>query len=343
MFGSGVRRPLPAAAGVDPEIARFTAAFDQLGIDSEHDYDPVWQKCRELGVAPHLPYRRPQLWRAQFAVELHLQPYRSLRGGRSCGGEGAVPRRRHPPLPRSALRLRRRRRLGLPALRRFDRASGTAWRRRGSPGEHQPRRSSTGHCCAGMSTSTAMPTSQPSSTSATAGPREEDELTGGVPVLDDGGLRDCRGRGLGLHLRRARPLDFGWRSGRPYQRDRVRTRLPVPARINAIFSFMMSAISTCPTCASPAEGARAGRGRRRITAEDFRDFTFANAVRLWGTQVPASSTAPASPRKPRTRAATAASRRRIAQRRLQRAAVASAACRAEQAICRARRCRSASR
>ena len=26
--------------------------FERLGIDSDHDYDPVWQKCRELGVAP---------------------------------------------------------------------------------------------------------------------------------------------------------------------------------------------------------------------------------------------------------------------------------------------------
>src|SRR5207249_4592945 len=26
--------------------------LDELGIDSEHDYDPLWQKCRELGIAP---------------------------------------------------------------------------------------------------------------------------------------------------------------------------------------------------------------------------------------------------------------------------------------------------
>jgi hypothetical protein len=34
-----------------------------------------------------------------------------------------------------------------------------------------------------------------------------------------------------------------------------------------------------------------------ITADDFRDFTFANAVRLWGTQTRASSRAPASRKK----------------------------------------------
>src|ERR1700741_5436263 len=52
MFGSGIRRPLPGAKGVDPEIARFAAHYDQLGVDSDYDYDPVWQKCRELKIAP---------------------------------------------------------------------------------------------------------------------------------------------------------------------------------------------------------------------------------------------------------------------------------------------------
>src|ERR1700730_10895790 len=52
MFGSGIRRPLPGAKGVDPEIARFAAHYDQLGLDSDFDYDPVWQKCRELKMAP---------------------------------------------------------------------------------------------------------------------------------------------------------------------------------------------------------------------------------------------------------------------------------------------------
>ena len=26
--------------------------YENLGIDSDHDYDAVWQKCRELGMAP---------------------------------------------------------------------------------------------------------------------------------------------------------------------------------------------------------------------------------------------------------------------------------------------------
>lgn len=26
--------------------------YERLGIDSDHDYDPVWQTCLELGMAP---------------------------------------------------------------------------------------------------------------------------------------------------------------------------------------------------------------------------------------------------------------------------------------------------
>src|SRR6202007_261593 len=52
MFASAIRRPFAAPKGGDPEVARFAVHFDQLGLDSDYDYDPVWQKCRELKVAP---------------------------------------------------------------------------------------------------------------------------------------------------------------------------------------------------------------------------------------------------------------------------------------------------
>src|SRR5215813_917398 len=52
MFGSGIRRILPVAEGLDPSVARFAAHYDQLGLDSDYDYDPVWRKCVELKIAP---------------------------------------------------------------------------------------------------------------------------------------------------------------------------------------------------------------------------------------------------------------------------------------------------
>ena len=51
LMASMMRRPIPSAAKY-PEAARSAVWFDVLGIDSEHDYDPVWSKCVELGVSP---------------------------------------------------------------------------------------------------------------------------------------------------------------------------------------------------------------------------------------------------------------------------------------------------
>jgi len=52
MLATYVRRPIPAALRISPEAARFGQWFDTYGLDSAHDYDPVWQKCLELGVNP---------------------------------------------------------------------------------------------------------------------------------------------------------------------------------------------------------------------------------------------------------------------------------------------------
>jgi len=52
MVGGLMRRPVPALAQEHPEASKFVEWYDVIGIDSEHDYDPVWQKCRELKIAP---------------------------------------------------------------------------------------------------------------------------------------------------------------------------------------------------------------------------------------------------------------------------------------------------
>src|SRR5207247_2081647 len=52
MFGGGVPRRVPMAKDLDPALGRFAVTYENLGIDSDHDYDAVWQKCRELAMAP---------------------------------------------------------------------------------------------------------------------------------------------------------------------------------------------------------------------------------------------------------------------------------------------------
>jgi len=52
MMGSLIRRPIPALLEEHPEASRFVEWYDPIAIDSDHDYDPVWEKCRELRIAP---------------------------------------------------------------------------------------------------------------------------------------------------------------------------------------------------------------------------------------------------------------------------------------------------
>ena len=52
MLGSMNRCMVPGLADKDREPDRFTLWRDVLGLDSEHDYDPVWQCCQALGFSP---------------------------------------------------------------------------------------------------------------------------------------------------------------------------------------------------------------------------------------------------------------------------------------------------
>jgi predicted TIM-barrel fold metal-dependent hydrolase len=52
MMASLIRRPIRAAARAGAAPNPYAMWLDTLALDSEHDYDPVWAKCQELGVAP---------------------------------------------------------------------------------------------------------------------------------------------------------------------------------------------------------------------------------------------------------------------------------------------------
>lgn len=56
-----VRRPVPQVAREHPDAAPFALRLDTYGIDSDYDYDPVWQKCVDLGVAASM-HASEQSW-----------------------------------------------------------------------------------------------------------------------------------------------------------------------------------------------------------------------------------------------------------------------------------------
>ena len=144
--------------------------YERFGIDSDHDYDPVWQKCRELGMAPtfhaggrgfglrNSPSNFTYNHIGHFAAAGH-----AIAKGLFLGGVT----RRFPDLNFAFLEGG----VGWGCQLFADLIEH--WERRGAKGiaymdpeEARPR-----SCCAAWSTSTATPTSPPSSTSATAGRR----------------------------------------------------------------------------------------------------------------------------------------------------------------------------
>src|SRR5258708_15320977 len=49
----GVRaRSIGRVAEEAPKLSRLAYRLDQFGFDSPYDYDPFWQRCIDLGVAP---------------------------------------------------------------------------------------------------------------------------------------------------------------------------------------------------------------------------------------------------------------------------------------------------
>ena len=49
---SYIRRPIAKAIQEAPNSSRWAYWLDTYGLDSEYDYDPVWSRCRDLGVSP---------------------------------------------------------------------------------------------------------------------------------------------------------------------------------------------------------------------------------------------------------------------------------------------------
>jgi predicted TIM-barrel fold metal-dependent hydrolase len=52
MIGTEIRLPYPQAASLSPEVSGIAERWQSIAIDAPHDYDPFWQRCVDLKVAP---------------------------------------------------------------------------------------------------------------------------------------------------------------------------------------------------------------------------------------------------------------------------------------------------
>ena len=283
MFSSGMARQVPGTAANDPDTARFTVWYDVLGLDSDHDYDPVWATCQKLAIAP-------TFHSAGSNQGLRLSPsnfvYNHIGHFAAAGHAvakaiflGGVTRR-------------------FPGLRFAFLEGGVGWacvllgdliehwekRNRQALDYVDPRK---------LDRSLLMSlVEQYGQHDTAAALRARDgwpdpgtaELTGGVADLDD--FSACKiARKEDWRDLFVTPFYFGceaddrsnvWAFGRSN---------PFGARLNAIFGSDIGHFDV-PDMTQVLPEAYELVEDGFMAPEDFRDFTFANAVRLWGTQNP---------------------------------------------------------
>jgi hypothetical protein len=114
-------------------------------------------------------------------------------------------------------------------------------------------------------------------------PLEEDFLTGGVP-LDDYVHCNITQKQDWIDLF-AKPYYFGCEADDRMNAVAFGKTMPLGARINAIYSSDIGHFDVVDM-RDPLPEAWELVEDGHIGEDDFRDFTFANAVRLWGTQNP---------------------------------------------------------
>jgi predicted TIM-barrel fold metal-dependent hydrolase len=284
MFGSSIARRIPAVAGIDhPTVARFAVTYDQFGLDSAYDYDPVWQKCRELGIAPtfHTGGRSFGLRNSatnftfnhigHFAAAGHAVAKALFLGGVT---------RRFPELRFAFLEGG----VGWGCQLFADLIEH--WERRGAAGiaYMDPKKLDRAllrsyaekYGDADFTAELARRDGWPS--------LAEDQLTGGVSVLDDFAACGISRKEDWVELY-AKPFYFGCEADDRMNVTAFGRANPFGARINAIFSSDIGHFDV-PNMLHPVPEAYELVEDGLITPEDFRDFAFANAVRLWGTQNP---------------------------------------------------------
>ncbi len=282
MFGNAARR-MAKAKDLDSDLARHTVTYERFGIDSDHDYDRVWQKCRELGIAPtfHAGGRGFGLRNSPSNFTFNHIGHFAAAGHAIAKGLflGGVTRR-FPDVNFAFLEGG----VGWGCQLFADLIEH--WERRGAKGiaymdpkkldrallKNLVGRYGDDDMIAELARRDGWPS------------KEEDEPTGGVPELDDFAACKIARKQDWIDLY-AKPYYFGCEADDRMNVTAFGRANPFGAKINAIFSSDIGHFDV-PDMLSPVPEAYELVEDGLITSDDFRDFTFANAVRLWGQQNP---------------------------------------------------------
>jgi len=283
MFGSGIARPIPAAKGIDPQVARHAVFYDQFGLDSDHDYDVVWKKCQELGIAPTFhtggrgfglrnnPSNFTYNHIGHFAAAGHAVAKAIFLGGVT---------RRFPDLNFGFLEGG----VGWGCQLFADLIEH--WERRGKKGlEFMDPTKLDRALLRQLVDKYGYEDIASELTRRDGWPaKEEDSLDGGVPVHDDYAACEITKKSDWTDLY-VKPFFFGCEADDRMNAVAFSKFNPFGARINAIYSSDIGHFDVVDM-RDPLPEAFELVEDGHITEDDFRDFTFGNAVRLWGAGNP---------------------------------------------------------
>ena len=278
MVGSLMRRPVPALAEEHPQASRFVEWYDVIGIDSGHDYDPVWATCRELRIAP-------SFHTGSRSILLRNSPsnfcYNHI-GHFAAAGEavskalffGGVTRR-FPELNFAFLEGG----VGWACMLYADLVGHWEKRNRQALEHTNPSKLDRGALL-----DFARKYGRDAVVEALRrgeGGEVDSHATGGIDDLDD--YFRCRiERVEDIRELFVPRFYFGCEADDPINAWAFHRRAnPMGARLNALFSSDIGHFDV-PDMADVVPEAYELVEHGLITADDFRDFTFANAVRFWG-------------------------------------------------------------
>jgi predicted TIM-barrel fold metal-dependent hydrolase len=284
MVGGLMRRPIPALLEERPDAAKLIEWYDVVGIDSDHDYDPVWEKCRELKIAPSFHNgARSILLRnspSNFCYN-HIGHFASA-GHAVCKALffGGVTRR-FPDLNFAFLEGG----VGWACMLYADLIGHWEKRNRQAIESTNP---------TNLDRAALLQYAQKYGREAMAeAVRRGDGLEGDSNSTATGGIEDLDDY-FRCKIEKKQDIKdlfvprfyFGCEADDPTNAWAFNAKAnPMGARLNAIFSSDIGHFDV-PDMMQVLPEAYELVDDGLITTEDFRDFTFANAVRLWGTQNP---------------------------------------------------------
>src|SRR3954463_10885300 len=282
MFGSAFPRQVPAIAANDLDTSRFAVWYEVFGVDGLYDYDPVWAKCREVKIAPtfHSTGSNQALRNSPTNFVYNHIGHFADAGHAAAKGIflGGVTRR-------------------FPELRFAFLEGGVGWGAQlfGDLMEHWERRNAKAlenmrpdkldrALLASLVEKYGYAEHAAALKERDGWPDPELHMTGGIDDLDDFGACKLTRKEDWVDLY-AKPYYFGCEADDRMNATAFSKGNPFGAQLNAIYSSDIGHFDVIDF-RDPLPEAYELVEEGHITEDNFRDFIFANAVRLWGKQNP---------------------------------------------------------